>query len=73
MGADFIKVYSMIPRDAYFAIADEAKRRNMVFAGHVPEFVSVATRDSSVVACEGGAISGEAHERLVPKPLPTTT
>src|SRR5260370_40193403 len=40
MGSDFIKVYSMLPRDAYFAIADEAKRQNMVFAGHVPEFVS---------------------------------
>src|SRR5260370_611609 len=39
-GADFIKVYSMLPRDAYFAIADEAKRQNMVFAGHVTEFVS---------------------------------
>jgi hypothetical protein len=25
-GADFIKVQSMVPRDAYFAIADEAKR-----------------------------------------------
>lgn len=42
MGADFIKVYSMVPRDAYFAIADEAKRRHMVFAGHIPEFVSAA-------------------------------
>jgi imidazolonepropionase-like amidohydrolase len=42
MGSDFIKVYSMIPRDAYFAIAGEAKRQNMVFAGHVPEFVSAA-------------------------------
>jgi len=42
MGADFVKVYSMIPRDAYFAIADEAKRQHMVFAGHVPEFVSAA-------------------------------
>src|SRR5215212_6277368 len=42
MGADFIKVYSMLPRDAYFAIADEAKRQGMVFAGHVPEFVSAA-------------------------------
>ena len=40
MGSDFIKVYSMLPRDAYFAIADEAKRQNMIFAGHVPEFVS---------------------------------
>ncbi|MGH9962395.1 MAG: amidohydrolase family protein [Pyrinomonadaceae bacterium] len=42
MGADFVKVYSMIPRDAYFAIAKEAKRRHMVFAGHVFEFVSAA-------------------------------
>jgi len=25
-GADFIKVQSLVPRDAYFAIADEAKR-----------------------------------------------
>ena len=42
MGADFVKVYSMVPRDAYLAIADEAKRQHMVFAGHVPEFVSAA-------------------------------
>lgn len=42
MGADFIKVYSMLPRDAYFAIAEEAKRQNMVFAGHVPESVSAS-------------------------------
>ncbi len=42
MGSDFIKVYSTLPRDAYFAIADEAKRQNMVFAGHVSEFVSAA-------------------------------
>src|SRR5262249_43895766 len=42
MGADFVKVYTMLPRDAYFAIADEAKRQHMVFAGHVPEFVSAA-------------------------------
>jgi imidazolonepropionase-like amidohydrolase len=41
-GADFVKVYSKLPRDAYFAIADEAKKLNMVFAGHVPESVSAA-------------------------------
>jgi imidazolonepropionase-like amidohydrolase len=39
-GADFIKVYSLLPRDAYFAIADEARLRNLPFAGHVPESVS---------------------------------
>lgn len=35
-GADFIKVYDMLPREAYFALADEAKRLGLPFAGHVP-------------------------------------
>ena len=39
-GADFIKVYSLIPREAYFAIADEAKKRGIPFAGHVPFLVT---------------------------------
>jgi imidazolonepropionase-like amidohydrolase len=39
-GADFIKVYSLIPRQAYFALADEAKKRGIPFAGHVPISVS---------------------------------
>lgn len=39
-GSDFIKVYTMLPRDAYFAIANEAKREKMIFAGHVPEYLS---------------------------------
>jgi imidazolonepropionase-like amidohydrolase len=39
-GSDFVKVYSLLPRDAYFAIAAEAKRQGMVFAGHVPETIS---------------------------------
>ncbi|MGH8211243.1 MAG: amidohydrolase family protein [Steroidobacteraceae bacterium] len=39
-GADFVKVYSEIPRDAYFAIADEARKQGIVFAGHVPDSVT---------------------------------
>jgi imidazolonepropionase-like amidohydrolase len=39
-GADFVKVYSRLPRDAYFAIADEAKKQGLTFAGHVPFSVS---------------------------------
>jgi hypothetical protein len=35
-GADFIKVYDGIPREAYFAIADEAKKQHLPFVGHVP-------------------------------------
>jgi len=41
-GADFIKVYSLLPRAAYFAIADEAKKQGIPFAGHVPEAVNAA-------------------------------
>ena len=40
-GVDFLKVYSGLSREAYFALADEAKKINMVFAGHVPVAVSV--------------------------------
>jgi len=39
-GSDFVKVYSRLSRDAYFAIADEAKKQNMVFAGHIPDSVT---------------------------------
>src|SRR6202521_1546458 len=38
-GVDFIKIQSLIPRDGYFAAADEAKKLGMVFAGHVPDAV----------------------------------
>lgn len=38
--ADFIKVYSRLPREAYFAIVDEAKKQGIPFAGHVPDAVS---------------------------------
>ena len=39
-GADFIKVYSLPPREPYFAIAAEAKKLGIPFGGHVPEAVS---------------------------------
>jgi hypothetical protein len=35
-GADFIKVYDNLSRDAYFAIADQARRRDIPMVGHVP-------------------------------------
>jgi imidazolonepropionase-like amidohydrolase len=38
-GADFIKIQSLIPRDGYFAAAEEAKKLGIVFAGHVPDAV----------------------------------
>jgi imidazolonepropionase-like amidohydrolase len=44
-GADFIKVYNRLSRDAYFAIADEAKKQHIAFSGHVP--FSVSAREAS--------------------------
>src|SRR4051794_32772662 len=38
-GADFIKLQSLIPREAVFAIADEAKKQGITFVGHVPDSV----------------------------------
>lgn len=44
-GADFIKVYDGVPRDAYFAIVDEAKKLGLPLVGHVP--LSVTTIEAS--------------------------
>jgi imidazolonepropionase-like amidohydrolase len=41
-GAEFIKVYNHLSREAYFAIADECKKRNIPFEGHVPYLITVA-------------------------------
>ena len=38
-GADFIKLQSLIPRDAVFAVAEEARKQNIPFVGHVPDAV----------------------------------
>jgi imidazolonepropionase-like amidohydrolase len=38
-GVDFIKIQSYVPRDAYFAIAEECRKRGVVFVGHVPDAI----------------------------------
>ncbi len=42
-GADFVEVggAETLPREAFFALADEAKKRDIPFEGHVPVSVSV--------------------------------
>jgi hypothetical protein len=45
-GVDFIKVYSRLPRAAYFAVAAEAKRDGLAYVGHVPIYISA--REASV-------------------------
>jgi imidazolonepropionase-like amidohydrolase len=39
-GAEFIKTYELLPREAFFALADESKKEGLSFAGHVPQLVS---------------------------------
>ena len=41
-GVDFIKVQSILDRDAYFAIAQAARREHITFVGHVPDRVTAA-------------------------------
>src|SRR5665811_810153 len=38
-GADFVKLQSLIPREAVFAIAEEARKQGITFVGHVPDSV----------------------------------
>ena len=40
-GVDFVKVHDHTPREAYLAIVEEAKRRGLPVAGHVPDAVTV--------------------------------
>ena len=41
-GVDEIKVYDRVPREAYFALADEAGRLGLAVVGHRPHAVSAA-------------------------------
>jgi imidazolonepropionase-like amidohydrolase len=41
-GYDFVKTYQFLPRETYLAIADEAKKQNIPFAGHVPFSLTAA-------------------------------
>jgi imidazolonepropionase-like amidohydrolase len=55
-GADFIKLQSLIPREAVFAIAEEAKEQEIPFEGHVPD---------SVRASEMSAAGMKSFEHLI--------
>lgn len=63
-GADFIKVYSRVRRDAYRALAAEAHRHDVPFVGHCPD----------VVPLEEAADLGQASiEHLFWTPFETST
>jgi imidazolonepropionase-like amidohydrolase len=63
-GADFIKVYSRLSREAYFAIMDEAQHQNIPVAGHVP---------TRITAWEATAAKQKSIEHLMDIPLACST
>ena len=67
-GVDFIKIYDELSRDAYFAIADEARKLGLPFAGHVPVAVRATEASdagqASIEHCRAG-ISRRMHFELL--------
>lgn len=54
LGVDFIKVHEILTRAEYFAIADEAHRRGLPYAGHLP-----VSNDSVLVGAGEAAVAGQ--------------
>lgn len=74
-GSEFIKVYNRLPRVAYYAIADEARRQGMPFAGHIPFSIHAAEAalagQASAEHLTGMAVACSSQEdRLFPKGEP---
>jgi hypothetical protein len=52
-GVDVIKVHNYTPREAFFAIVEEARRQNLRVAGHVPLKITIQEGvDASMVSIE---------------------
>jgi len=81
-GADFVKVDSYLPRNAYFAIVDEAKKQGIPVAGHVPYSVngaevsdagqrSIEHKYGVIIPCSKReeAIGKTFMEELIPTPV----
>ena len=68
-GADFIKVYDGLPRDAYFAIADEAHKLGISFVGHVPDAIRVEeasdANQKSIEHLTGVALGASSEEETL--------
>jgi len=72
-GADFVKIYNGIPRDAYFALADEARKQNIPFVGHLPYGVRASEASDagqrSIEHLDGIAIACSKKEQRLIKEL----
>ncbi|HKW32277.1 MAG TPA: amidohydrolase family protein, partial [Candidatus Acidoferrum sp.] len=82
-GWDFIKVYDNVPRDAYFAVAAEAKKDGVPFVGHVPLSVTAIEASDAgqngiehldgldyVISPAGGQFRRDRLERIGKPPQP---
>jgi len=72
-GADFVKIYNGIPRDAYFALVDEAHKQNITFVGHLPYQVRASEASDagqrSIEHLDGIAIACSKKEQSLIKEL----
>ena len=72
-GADFVKIYNGIPRDAYFALVDEAHKQNISFVGHLPYQVRASEASDagqrSIEHLDGIAIACSKKEQSLIKEL----
>jgi imidazolonepropionase-like amidohydrolase len=58
LGVDFIKTHNAIPRDAYFAVLDQARRRGLRVASHLPKGIPAwEAADAGVGSIEHAAES----------------
>ena len=66
-GVDFIKIYDELPREAYFAIAREANKLELPFAGHVPVAVRASEASDagqkSIEHCCAGSLYEQCSSR----------
>lgn len=63
LGVDFIKVHNLLPREAFFALTEEARKQHLPVAVHLPKGIS------SAEASDAGAASLEHIETLIESAL----
>ncbi|MEV8346008.1 amidohydrolase family protein [Streptomyces niveus] len=72
-GADFVKVYSRLSRETYFAIADEARRQGIPHLGHCPDTVRIgeasATGHRTIEHLHALLLATSRHEKEIRRRL----
>jgi imidazolonepropionase-like amidohydrolase len=72
LNVDFIKILSHLPRDAYFALIERARKWGLPVAGHVPDSVTVdeaiTARQNSMEHLMGVLLSCSSEEQKI-RPL----